>query len=97
MASRSEVDLSLFREKQVNDPTQALRLLATEVKGCTRCDLYKNATQTVFGEGPADAALMLVGEQPGDQEELRGARREGARQGAGESRDRAPKSTSPTR
>jgi DNA polymerase len=39
---------------------------------CTRCDLYKNATQTVFGEGPRDAAIMLVGEQPGDQEDLSG-------------------------
>ena len=39
---------------------------------CTRCDLYKNATQTVFGEGPQNAAIMLVGEQPGDQEDLQG-------------------------
>ena len=39
---------------------------------CTRCDLYKNATQTVFGEGPADARIMLVGEQPGDQEDVQG-------------------------
>jgi DNA polymerase len=37
---------------------------------CTRCPLYKNATQTVFGEGDAHAALMLVGEQPGDKEDL---------------------------
>jgi DNA polymerase len=34
--------------------------------------LYKNATQTGFGEGPADACLMLIGEQPGDQEDLAG-------------------------
>ena len=40
--------------------------------GCTRCDLYRNATQTVFGEGPLPAPLMLVGEQPGDQEDLKG-------------------------
>src|SRR5581483_2914102 len=39
---------------------------------CTACHLYKNATQTVFGEGPRDAAIMLVGEQPGDQEDLAG-------------------------
>ena len=39
---------------------------------CTRCDLYKNATQTVFGEGSPDAELVLVGEQPGDQEDLAG-------------------------
>jgi len=47
---------------------EARRLAAT----CARCDLYKNATQTVFGEGPADARIMLVGEQPGDQEDIQG-------------------------
>jgi uracil-DNA glycosylase len=36
---------------------------------CTACDLYERATQTVFGEGPPHAALMLVGEQPGDRED----------------------------
>ena len=39
---------------------------------CTRCDLYKCATQTVFGEGPLDALILFVGEQPGDQEDLAG-------------------------
>jgi hypothetical protein len=39
---------------------------------CNRCDLYRRATQTVFGEGPVPAALMLVGEQPGDQEDKQG-------------------------
>jgi uracil-DNA glycosylase len=39
---------------------------------CERCPLYKNATQTVFGEGPADAPLVFVGEQPGDQEDVAG-------------------------
>ncbi len=39
---------------------------------CTRCDLYKNATQTVFGEGPISARIMLVGEQPGDKEDIAG-------------------------
>jgi uracil-DNA glycosylase family protein len=72
MARLPEADLPLFREKRVNDPARALKLLAAEAAGCTRCDLYKNAIQTVFGEGPADAALMLVGEQPGDQEDLAG-------------------------
>jgi uracil-DNA glycosylase family protein len=43
-----------------------------EAMHCTRCHLYKCATQTVFGEGPADAPLMFVGEQPGDQEDLAG-------------------------
>jgi uracil-DNA glycosylase family protein len=40
--------------------------------GCRACDLWERATQTVFGWGPVPARLMLVGEQPGDQEDLRG-------------------------
>ncbi len=41
-------------------------------KGCRACHLYRNATQTVFGEGPRKADVMLVGEQPGDAEDLAG-------------------------
>jgi DNA polymerase len=40
--------------------------------GCRNCELWKLGTQTVFGEGPADAPMMLVGEQPGDQEDRAG-------------------------
>lgn len=40
--------------------------------GCTRCHLYQNATQTVFGEGAVDARMLFVGEQPGDREDLAG-------------------------
>ncbi len=40
--------------------------------GCTRCRLYKCATQTVFGEGPLGASILFVGEQPGDQEDSAG-------------------------
>lgn len=46
--------------------------LAVEAAGCTRCPLYRNATQTVFGLGPANASVMLVGEQPGDSEDKAG-------------------------
>jgi uracil-DNA glycosylase family protein len=46
--------------------------LFRDARACTRCDLYKPATQTVFGEGPLDASIMFVGEQPGDQEDLAG-------------------------
>jgi DNA polymerase len=46
--------------------------LRDEASACTRCPLYKDATQTVFGEGPIDARMMVVGEQPGDQEDLAG-------------------------
>ncbi|HEX3703525.1 MAG TPA: UdgX family uracil-DNA binding protein [Vicinamibacterales bacterium] len=41
-------------------------------KDCTACDLYKRATQTVFGEVPRTATILFVGEQPGDQEDLAG-------------------------
>jgi uracil-DNA glycosylase family protein len=68
-----EAELSLFsKQAHINDPERALTLLAAEAKACIRCHLYKNATQTVFGEGPAQASLMLVGEQPSDQEDLAG-------------------------
>ena len=50
----------------------AWEALREEAMGCTRCPLYKPATQTVFGVGPVDAPLMFVGEQPGDQEDLAG-------------------------
>ena len=46
--------------------------LRAEAAGCTRCDLYRNATQTVFGDGPPSARVVLVGEQPGDKEDLEG-------------------------
>lgn len=48
---------------------ESLREAATNCKGC---DLYKNATQTVFGEGPSHADVVFVGEQPGDQEDRQG-------------------------
>ena len=46
--------------------------LRAEAAACTRCPLYKHATQTVFGEGPTNAPVMFIGEQPGDQEDLQG-------------------------
>ena len=49
-----------------------LKRVARDARSCTRCPLYLNATQTVFGEGPPRAKLMLVGEQPGDHEDLVG-------------------------
>jgi DNA polymerase len=49
-----------------------LKTVAKEAASCTLCPLYRNATQTVFGEGAARASIMLVGEQPGDQEDLAG-------------------------
>jgi uracil-DNA glycosylase family protein len=49
-----------------------LESLREAAKICRGCELWRNATQTVFGEGPADAELMFVGEQPGDQEDKAG-------------------------
>jgi len=50
----------------------SLKILREEAAGCRACPLWKNATQTVFGEGPQHAQVMLVGEQPGDKEDLAG-------------------------
>jgi len=51
---------------------RTLPKLRTAVQDCRGCPLYLGATQAVFGEGPADARIMLVGEQPGDREDLEG-------------------------
>ena len=49
-----------------------LSATAAAVQGCQGCDLYRNATQAVFGEGPKGAAVVMVGEQPGDREDEAG-------------------------
>ncbi len=49
-----------------------LRQAAHDIQDCRRCPLWEPATQAVFGEGPADARILMVGEQPGDQEDLAG-------------------------
>ncbi|HZW80665.1 MAG TPA: UdgX family uracil-DNA binding protein [Candidatus Deferrimicrobiaceae bacterium] len=51
---------------------RSLAAVRRAARDCKACDLWKNATQTVFGEGPPRAKLFLVGEQPGDQEDLAG-------------------------
>jgi DNA polymerase len=53
-------------------PIRTLKALREAEAACTRCPLYKYATQVVPGEGPAKARLMLVGEQPGDKEDIEG-------------------------
>jgi uracil-DNA glycosylase len=53
--------------------TLSMRALRTAVQGCRGCPLYADATQAVFGEGKLTSEVMLVGEQPGDQEDLAGA------------------------
>jgi uracil-DNA glycosylase family protein len=51
---------------------RTLASLRAAARCCKGCDLYKNASQTVFGEGPKDATVMFVGEQPGDMEDRQG-------------------------
>src|SRR5688572_3012398 len=51
---------------------EALKLLRKDARDCRNCPLWKNATQTVFGAGSPRARVMLVGEQPGDEEDRRG-------------------------
>jgi uracil-DNA glycosylase len=58
--------------RQPDLPRTPLAQLRLEAAACRRCPLHRPATQTVFGEGPQDAALVFVGEQPGDQEDLAG-------------------------
>lgn len=53
-------------------PRPTLAKLQAASKGCEGCHLYQPATQTVFGEGPANARILMIGEQPGDQEDLQG-------------------------
>ena len=53
-------------------PPSSFHALREQAASCRACPLWKDATQTVFGEGPARAKIMLVGEQPGDKEDLAG-------------------------
>jgi uracil-DNA glycosylase family protein len=52
--------------------TRDLRTLQDAARACQGCELYKRATQVVFGEGPRDAKLVMIGEQPGDEEDRKG-------------------------
>jgi uracil-DNA glycosylase len=78
------------RKGQSREPERreepSLRSLRAAARACRACDLWQSATQTVFGDGPAHAAVMLVGEQPGDQEDKCGVPFVGP---AGEVLDRA--------
>jgi DNA polymerase len=71
-AEAAEERIEADRQGLGGNAQAAWQALLEEAKHCTRCHLYKPATQTVFGEGPLDAKIMFVGEQPGDQEDLAG-------------------------
>jgi len=59
-------------QAQEDDDASSISELREAAKGCRRCPLWRDATQTVFGEGPDNASVIFVGEQPGDQEDLAG-------------------------
>src|SRR5690606_8065612 len=61
------------KRRRVTPDRPDLARLRRDAAGCTRCELHGPATQTVFGRGPASAWLVLVGEQPGDREDVEGA------------------------
>jgi hypothetical protein len=67
MATKEKLSAEQFLPKR-----RTLERLRAAARSCKGCDLYKNATQTVFGEGAKDANLVLVGEQPGDMEDRQG-------------------------
>ncbi len=70
--TRGSAPLSTGSAADFIPPNPTLPKLRAAAAGCRGCDLWVNATQTVFGEGPGSADVMLVGEQPGDQEDLQG-------------------------
>jgi uracil-DNA glycosylase len=76
-APQPQPQYALALERHPLQPQKAmlpddLAVVRREAEACTRCPLYGPATRLVFGEGAADASLMFVGEQPGDQEDLAG-------------------------
>jgi DNA polymerase len=72
MATKAKVPRSTGSAADFIPPKPTLPRLREAAAHCRGCDLWVNATQTVFGEGPSGAAVMLVGEQPGDQEDRQG-------------------------
>jgi DNA polymerase len=69
MTAQSNQMSLAFGGPQPSDLFEAAREAA---KGCKACHLWEPATQTIFGEGPVPASIMLIGEQPGDKEDLAG-------------------------
>jgi DNA polymerase len=61
-----------LEKSAVDAPRGSVAALRRQARGCRACDLWKPATQTVFGEGPAHARIVVIGEQPGDREDTAG-------------------------
>lgn len=59
-------------EEELPEEARSIPELRRQAEGCRRCPLWRDATQTVFGEGPQQARVIFVGEQPGDQEDIAG-------------------------
>lgn len=72
MAARARPSAAVYLPAVPDDAARALPVLADAAAGCAACPLHADATRTVFGEGPPDARLVIVGEQPGDHEDLAG-------------------------
>ena len=78
LAGAQKREAAMIETSRSQEPARASNVhsawaaLREEAARCTRCDLYKCATQTVFGEGPLDPTILFVGEQPGDQEDFAG-------------------------
>ncbi len=71
-ARRAAVARAMAMPEKTEAAPGTMEDLRRQAQGCTRCPLHGSATQIVFGEGPHDADLMIVGEQPGDREDLTG-------------------------
>ena len=72
MPEEHSPSMTLFEGQLEAETPRSLKALREAENKCRRCDLWKHATQAVPGEGPARAQLMLVGEQPGNDEDLKG-------------------------
>ena len=72
IASAQARESAMIDRQPERERSDSLDVLRAEASACTRCPLWKPATQMVFGDGPQDATLMFIGEQPGDQEDLAG-------------------------
>jgi len=72
MAPRSKLPSPKSARQQPNLLAKSIAELAREAEGCRNCPLWRNATQTVFGEGGSRSQVMFVGEQPGNDEDLSG-------------------------
>ena len=70
--TNSESPVKTQSQEHLPSPIKSLRQLAEAEQSCTRCPLYREATQAVPGEGPNHAPFMVIGEQPGDKEDIAG-------------------------